>query len=146
MDSRRRYPGRPFVGVGAVIQRAGKVLLILRRHPPNAGLWSLPGGLIELGETPAEAIEREVKEETGLRIRAKGILGVGTELLRDSEGRVEYHFVLIDYSANSIAGRVRLNAESSAFGWFSQDEIDPLNVTKGTKEVLKKSFALDLTA
>ena len=146
MGSRRRYPDRTLVGVGAVILKAGKVLLILRRHPPNAGLWSLPGGLIELGESPAEAIEREVREETGLRVHVKGVLNVGTELLRDSKGKVEYHFVLIDYAAKPIAGRVRLNAESSAFGWFSQDEIDRLDATKGTREVLKKSFALNRTA
>jgi ADP-ribose pyrophosphatase YjhB (NUDIX family) len=109
-------------------------------------MWSLPGGLVELGETPAEAVEREVKEETGLRVRAGGILSVVTELQRDSEGKVEYHFVLIDYTATPIDGRVKLNPESSAFGWYTKDEIDRLDVTKGTEEVLRKSFALDRKA
>jgi 8-oxo-dGTP diphosphatase len=129
-----------------VIRTAGKVLLLLRRHPPNAGMWSLPGGLVELGETPAAAVEREVKEETGLRVHVEKLLDVWTELLRDSEGKVEYHFVLIDYIAEPIGGRVKLNPESSAFGWYSQDEIGRLNVTRGTKAVLKKSFALNRTA
>jgi 8-oxo-dGTP diphosphatase len=146
VDARRRYPARPLVGVGAVIRKAGKVLLILRRRPPNAGMWSLPGGLVELGETTAKAVEREVKEETNLRVRVEDLLFVGTELLRDSGGRVEYHFVLIDFTARPIGGRVKLNAESSSFGWFSADDIKRLNVTRGTREVLNKISALNRTA
>ncbi|MDA4121033.1 MAG: NUDIX hydrolase [Thaumarchaeota archaeon] len=141
MRAGRRYPSRPLVGAGAVIHRGRKVLLVLRKFPPNRGKWALPGGLVELGEKPSEAAVREVREETGLTVRIEGLLDVGTDLHRDNSSRVEYNFVLVDYVARPVRGKLKLNPESADYGWFSSDEAEKLETSRGTREVLRKYFA-----
>jgi 8-oxo-dGTP diphosphatase len=140
MKARRRYPSRPLVGAGAVVLRGSKVLLVKRRNPPNSGLWALPGGLVELGETAEDAAVREVKEETGLAVKLGQLLDVQTDMQRDSKGRLEYHYVLVDYLATSTGGRTRMNDESSAFGWFDETQVSRLRMSSGTRAVLKSAF------
>ena len=140
--SSREYPPRPLVGAGAVVHRNGRVLLIRRKFPPNAGKWSLPGGLVELGETVHDAAAREVEEETGLKVEVQGLLDVGTDVHHDSRGRLKFHYVLVDYLARPVGGRVKLNAESSGSGWFTRRQSEGLEMTTGTRAVLRKYFEL----
>ena len=140
MEAPRRYPSRPLVGVGAVVHRGGRVLLLRRRNPPNRGRWALPGGLVELGETVQGAAVREIKEETGLTVEIEGLLDVQTDLHVDRSSRIEYHYVLVDYLAKSLSGRVRLNSESSNSGWFTHSQAGRLAMSDGTKAVLERFF------
>jgi 8-oxo-dGTP diphosphatase len=136
----REYPTRPFVGAGAIVRKGKKVLLVKRKYPPNDGLWSLPGGLVELGETAQEAAMREVKEETGLSVGVDRLFDVGSEIQLDPDSRTRYHFILVDYLATPTGGIFRLNAESSGHGWFSSDEIKKLDMSRGTRKVLELYF------
>ena len=140
MRDSRRYPSLPMVGAGAVVHKDGHVLLIRRKYPPNAGRWAIPGGLVELGETTSAAAAREVKEETGLSVRIERLLDVGTDLHRDEGSRIEYHFVLVDYSAVPVAGRLKLNSESSAWGWFSEEKTRRMDMSRGTRAVIRKYY------
>jgi ADP-ribose pyrophosphatase YjhB (NUDIX family) len=128
------------VGAGAVVHRGGRVLLVRRKFPPNIEKWAIPGGLVELGETVEHAAVREIREETGLRVEVEGLLDVQTDIHLDEKGELEYHYVLVDYLAKPKGGKVRLNQESSAWGWFTQSQALSLDTTRGTGVVLKKYF------
>ena len=136
--SRREYPDRPMLGVGGFIHRDGLVLLILRRFEPNKGRWTLPGGLLELGEAPEEAARREVREELGIEVELEGVLQVANEVIRDEQGRVRYHFVLIDYLMSPLRGEIKLNDESEEYRWFKAEEVESLNTTANTKLIARK--------
>lgn len=147
MEGRREYPSRPLVGAGIIVRRDRdqKVLLIKRKFPPNEGRWSLPGGMVELGETPRDAATREVKEETGLKVVIEKLFDVGSDIHFGSRSKPKYHFVLIDYVAKYTGGKVRLNQESSSYGWFSFAEMVGLDMSAGTTKVLKRFFRQDLS-
>jgi ADP-ribose pyrophosphatase YjhB (NUDIX family) len=134
----REYPSHPLVGTGALIHRAGRVFLLRRRWPPNEGYWAFPGGLVEPGESVQDAVLREVKEETGLKIKLDSLLDVVTDIHLDEAGRVKYHYVIVDYTATPSGQRVRLNDESSSWGWFTPDEIKKIKVSRNTRECVKK--------
>ncbi len=140
MTASRRYPSQPLVGAGAVVHRGAKVLLLKRKNPPNEGRWALPGGLVELGETVEEAAVREVTEETGLEVKLEKLIDVQTDIHRDGEERLEYHYVLVDFSASPTGGKLRLNGESSDSRWFSRSELPDIDMSEGTMEVLLKYF------
>jgi ADP-ribose pyrophosphatase YjhB (NUDIX family) len=141
MKARRRYPSRPLVGAGAVVHRAGKVLLVKRNNPPNQGRWALPGGLVELGETCEAAVAREILEETGLKVEVERLLDVQSDLHRDSNQKLEYHYVLVDYLARPVGGRLKINSESSASGWFARSQVRGLDMSDGTRTVVNAYFA-----
>jgi 8-oxo-dGTP diphosphatase len=140
MKARRKYPTRPLVGAGAVVYRGLKVLLVKRRYPPNQGKWALPGGLVELGETIQDAAVREILEETGLNVKIEALLDVQTDLHTDAKSRVVYHYVLVDYLASPMGGRLTLSKESSDGGWFSASQAKRLKTTYGTRLVLDGYF------
>ena len=123
-----------------MVHRRGRVLLVKRRNPPNKGKWALPGGLVELGETVQDAAIREIGEETGLNVRIEGLLDVQTDLHTDGRSRIEYHYILVDYLATPVSGRLRLNSESSDYGWFARDQLGRLSMSRGTRAVLKMFF------
>ena len=138
MRSRREYPEHPLVGVGGFIHRDGKVLLIRRRFDPNKGRWAPPGGLLEVGEDPQEAARREVREELGLEVEVEGLLQVANEVIRDEEGRVKFHYVLVDYLMKPLGERITLNEESDAFAWFEPAEVEGLDATANTKLIARR--------
>ena len=124
--------------MGGLIHRDGSILLIRRRFEPNKGRWSLPGGLVEIGEDPAEAARREVMEELGLEVAIEGLFQVANEVVRDEAGRVKYHFVLVDYLMEPLGDRVTLNEESEEYGWFEPSAVEKMNATSNTKLVTRK--------
>jgi len=137
---KREYPDSPLVGVGAIIIEGDRVLLVKRGHPPLAGEWSIPGGVLELGETLREAAVREAMEETSLEVEPSVLLGVYDRVLRDADERTLYHYVLIDYLCRRISGEPRAAGDADEVRWFSQIEVAKLPLAKDTAEVLKLGF------
>ena len=115
-------------------------MLVKRRNPPNEGRWALPGGLVELGESVRGATVREIREETGFNVSIERLLDVQTDLHTDGRSRIEYHYVLVDYLARPVSGRLRLNSESSDCGWFTREQVGRLSMSRGTRAVLKMFF------
>jgi len=137
---RREYPDRPFLGVGAIIVRDGKVLLARRGNPPLKGEWSIPGGLVEVGETSRQAIVREVREETGLEVEPTKLVEVFERILRDHESRVEYHYVLIDYLCRIISGNARAASDVDEICWASVSDLENMSVAPETCAVIRKAL------
>jgi ADP-ribose pyrophosphatase YjhB (NUDIX family) len=133
----RDYPEHPRVGVGVVVWRGDKVLLVRRARPPQAGEWSLPGGGQELGETLAEAARREVAEETGLAIRPTGVLTAVDSIHRDDAGRVRFHYTLIDLVAEWRAGEAEAGDDVDAVRWATPDEAEALVAWSETRRVIR---------
>jgi ADP-ribose pyrophosphatase YjhB (NUDIX family) len=153
--SEREYPGRPVVGVGAVIvaepgtaaalgwaplegQRG--VVLVQRRYEPLAGRWSLPGGGLEVGETLAEGIAREVLEETALVVAVGPALDVFDRIMRDPDGRVQYHFVLVDYLCTVVSGRPRAGSDVTAVAVADPERLAPYDLTAKALEIIGKAI------
>jgi 8-oxo-dGTP diphosphatase len=137
----REYPSAPMVGAGAIIIKCNRVALIKRAKPPLAGEWSIPGGMLELGETVREASVREAKEETGLDVEAGELLGVFDRVLRDPEGRVQYHYVLIDFLCRPTGGELHAGGDASDARWFTAEEVARLPLMKDTAEVIRLGFS-----
>ena len=136
----REYPATPFVGVGAIIIKDGRVLLIKRGHPPLAGEWSIPGGVLEVGETLRQAAVREAFEETGLTVETSDLLGVYDRVLRDDAGKCRYHYVLVDFLCRRISGDVMAAGDAVEARWYSREEAKGLRLAKDTAEVVEKGF------
>lgn len=143
----RRYPARPVVGVGAIVLRGGEVLLIRRGRAPLRGYWSLPGGAVETGEGLEEALCREVREETGLQVQPLFLAAVFERRMPDAAGRTEFHYVLLDYVCELIpplAGEAPSVAhagdDASELGWFALDEVETLQMTPGTYDVIARAL------
>lgn len=126
------------LGVGGIIVEDGRVLLIQRGQPPQKGSWSLPGGLVETGERLEEALRREVREETGLEVQVISLAGVFERIEPDAEGRIEYHYVLLDYLCRVTGGALRPGSDVSQVAWASPSELDRFQLTSGTREFLEK--------
>jgi 8-oxo-dGTP diphosphatase len=137
---KREYPDRPLVGIGAIIIENGRVLLIKRGQPPLMGEWSIPGGMLELGETVHEAAIREAQEETGLTVQPGELLGVFDRVIRDEKDQVRYHYVLIDFLCRRIGGEVMAGGDADEARWFTQEEATKLSLAKDTAEVVRRGF------
>jgi 8-oxo-dGTP diphosphatase len=134
----REYPERPIIGVGAVIIEGGRVLLIKRGQAPLKGEWSLPGGALELGETLEEGVCREVLEETGLIVEPISIVEVFDRISRDVEGRVQYHYVLVDYLCRVSGGTLACATDAADARWATLEELGPIALF--TEQVIRKAF------
>ena len=132
----RSYPTRPYLAVSAAIFRGDRVLIVRRAQPPARGLYTLPGGGVELGETLEQAVIREVREETGLDIEPLALAGYRQAIARDAGGRIERHFVILPFAARWIAGEVALNEELTEAHWLMPLQLSELETTEGLAEIV----------
>src|SRR5216684_7625881 len=137
---KREYPESPLVGVGAVIVQNHSVLLIRRGQPPLLGEWSLPGGVLECGETLREAVAREAREETGLVVETAEMLGVYERVIQGDEGRVRYHYVLIDFLCRPVGGDLKAGSDAADVRWFTRDELPALSLAYDANDVVLKGL------
>ncbi len=135
----RSYPERPIVGVGAVVLEGERVLLVKRAYEPLKGEWSLPGGAVEVGETLTEAIRREVLEETQVDVEVGPIVEVLDRITRDPNGRVRYHFVLVDFLCRPVGGAVQCASDAEEAAWADRSELDRYRVADATISVIEKA-------
>ena len=140
--SRREYPDCPRVGVGAVVLHQGRVLLVRRGGQPSSGRWSLPGGLVELGETTAEAARREIREECGIEITVVDVAGVIDRITRDADGRVRYHYVLVDFLAFPQSEAIVAGTDAAECRWVEIERLDELDTTDGLADMIRRAVAL----
>jgi ADP-ribose pyrophosphatase YjhB (NUDIX family) len=137
----REYPEQPLVGVGAIVIENSRVVLVKRAHPPLQNQWSIPGGVLEVGELVREAAVREAREETGLTVEPGELLGVFDRVLRDGNDRVQYHYVLVDFLCRCVSGELNAAGDAAAARWFTRDELSALNLAEDTLEVVLKGLA-----
>ena len=140
MPDNRRYPQRPVLGIGALIFDRGRILLVERGREPLKGYWSLPGGVLEIGETLEQGIIREVREETGLEVEPLKMLEIFERIIRDSQGAPEYHYVLIDYVCRVTGGSLRAADDASRVAWVPRRLLSTYQITTGTLPVIEKGF------
>ena len=138
MSNRRLYSEKPMVGVGVLIRDGDRYLLIKRAAEPDAGLWSIPGGLVEVGERAAESATREAREETGLDVEVVEVLGVVDKILRDEESRVKYHFVIVDYLATPKGGTLKPASDALDARWVRAEEFPSYELSPTLVELLKR--------
>ena len=141
----REFPSQPFVGVGAVIieldrGKDSRVVLVKRAHPPIQGQWSIPGGVLEVGELVRDAAIREAREETGLIVELGELLGVFDRVLRNAEGRVQYHYVLIDFLCRPAGGEFLAASDAAEVRWFTRAQLPALGLAQDTLEVILRGF------
>lgn len=138
---KREFPEVPLVGVGAIVIEGDRVLLVKRAHPPIQGQWSIPGGVLEVGELVREAAVREAREETGLIVEPGELLGVYDRILRDVEKRVQYHYVLIDFLCRRVGGELLAASDAADVQWFRREELPALQLAEDTFDVIQKGFS-----
>jgi 8-oxo-dGTP diphosphatase len=137
---KREYPDAPLVGVGAIIIEHDRVVLVKRGHAPLQGAWSIPGGVLEIGETLRQAAAREALEETGLTVEVGELLGVYDRIVRDSGQPTRYHYVLIDFLCRRIAGDLKAAGDAAEARWFPRGELAQFSLAKDTAEVIQLGF------
>ncbi len=137
---RRKYPTAPIVGIGAVVVDRSRVLLVQRAHEPGRGRWSIPGGVVELGETLAQAAMREVREECQIDIAPAGVLSTYDLIERDESGRIRFHYVLIDLAAKYLGGDASPGTDALQVRWASEAELDGLDIQSRLLPVLRKAL------
>jgi 8-oxo-dGTP diphosphatase len=140
MADARSYPERPFLAASAAIVRDGKILVVRRARPPANGLYTLPGGVVEVGETLIEAVAREVREETTLEIEPVALAGFRENIVRDADSRVERHFIILCFASRWRAGDPVLNEELSEARWLDPAELAGLPTTPGLAEIVAAAF------
>lgn len=137
----REYPECPIVGVGGVIVKDGRALIVKRAHEPRKGEWSLPGGVVELGETLVDAVRRELKEETGLEVEVGDVVEVFDRVHR-LEHRIRYHFVIVDYLCHPTGGTLQAGDDAEDVAWVRSEEIDRYHVNEFAARVLRKGLEM----
>jgi ADP-ribose pyrophosphatase YjhB (NUDIX family) len=131
---KRLYPDQPIVGVGAVIVRNSQILLERRKNEPGRGKWSIPGGLVNLGESPTHAVVREVKEETSLKVEKPELIDVVANVSKDKYGKVKYHFIIIDYAVKVNSGSVKASSDALDLKWVPLSEVEKFDLTRTFRE------------
>jgi ADP-ribose pyrophosphatase YjhB (NUDIX family) len=139
---KRDYPEHPIIGVGAVIVQSGRVLLVRRDTEPLRGEWSVPGGMLELGEKLRDGICREVQEETGLDVEVGEVLDVFDSIFTDPLGRTQYHYVLIDYLCKPLSGEAHAASDVSDVRWVSAEALPAIGLRESIEQVVRKGLAI----
>ena len=137
---RREYPEAPIVTVGLVVRYGERVLVVQRGNPPNKGRWSIPGGAVEVGESLRETGRREVREECGIDVAVGDVAGVFETIMPDADGRTRFHYVIIDFFAEYVAGELRAASDSADARWVTGPELAALDVTEKARELLEKAL------
>jgi 8-oxo-dGTP diphosphatase len=138
----REYPNRPVVGVGGVVVCEGRALLARRGKPPLEGQWSIPGGMLETGETILEGVRRELKEETGLDVRVGELIEVFERISLDGEGKTQYHYVVLDYFCEPLPGEACAASDAAAIAWVTEADLERYGITTSARQVIEKAFAI----
>ncbi|MCD6241607.1 NUDIX hydrolase [Candidatus Bathyarchaeota archaeon] len=139
---KKEYPKHPMVGVGAIIVRNGKILIVKRKSEPGKGRWSVPGGLVELGETVGQTVVREVKEECNLNVEVDRLIDVVDSLTKDEEGNIKYHFVILDFFVKLKGGELKAGDDAEEARWVPLEEVEKYNLTKTFREFLKRNMEI----
>jgi len=142
MSDNREYPERPLVGVGGVVISNGRALLIRRGGPPLEGQWSIPGGMLEVGETLLEGVRRELHEETGIEVRVLDLIEVFERINFDAERKARYHFVVLDYLCEAVGGEARAGSDVTDVAWASPAEFEKYSLTETATRVILKAFEM----
>ena len=138
----RWYPETPIAAVGAVVFKDGKILAIKRGQEPSKGKWSIPGGRIELGETAYEAAQREVREECSIEVEIERVLDSANNIIRDEDGRIKYHFVIVDMLARYTSGEIKAQTDAEECKWVTPQELTELDLTPMLREMLTRQGIL----
>ena len=138
---KRAYPDHPIIGVGAVIIDSGRALLVRRNTEPLKGEWSVPGGVLELGEKLRDGAAREALEETGLHVEVGEVLDVFDSIFPDTDGRTQYHYVLIDFLCRPLAGEAAPGSDVSEVQWITAADLDHFSLRDSIAQVIRKAFA-----
>ena len=138
---RREFPDRPVVGVGGVVVQDGHALIVKRAHEPRKGEWSLPGGMVELGETLVDAVKRELKEETGLDVEVGEVVEVFDRVHR-LDGRIQYHFVIVDYLCRPTGGTLRAADDAEDVAWVAPEAIERYGVNEFAARVIRRGLEM----
>jgi len=136
----KEYPSGPIVGVGGVVVRDGRALIIRRAQEPRKGEWSLPGGVVELGERLVDAVRRELREETGLRVDVGPIVETFDRVHHDGDGRVRFHFVIVDFLCRAAEGEPVAGTDADALAWVTAEELDAYGVNPHAAAVIRKGL------
>jgi mutator protein MutT len=137
----KEYPAAPVVGVGGVVVRDGHALIVRRAHEPRRGEWSIPGGVVELGERLTDAVRRELREETGLDVEVGPVVEMFDRIHPDAGGRVRYHFVIVDFLCAAPAGVAVAGTDAEAVAWVTADQLDAYGVNPHAAAVIRKALA-----
>ncbi len=142
MPGSREFPERPLVGVGGVVILNGRALLVRRGGPPLEGQWSIPGGMLEVGETLLEGVRRELMEETSVEVRVGELIEVFERINMDADGKVRYHFVVLDYLCKAVRGEARAGSDVTDVAWATPEELEKYSVSETATRVILKAFEM----
>jgi len=142
MADGREYPERPLVGVGGVVISEGRALLVRRGGPPLEGQWSIPGGMLEVGEALREGVRRELLEETGVQVRVGELIEVFERINLDDKGKARYHFVVLDYLCEAMGGEARAGSDVTHVAWARPAELSKYSLTETATRVILKAFEM----
>ena len=141
-EAAREFPDAPRVAVGGVVLDGERVLLVRRGQAPSVGRWSIPGGLVSLGESLEDAVVREIEEESGLRVRVVGLCGVIDRVIRGDDGAVRYHYVIVDYVSLVDGGELRAGSDAAEARWVPVDQVTTYDVTDGVADMVHRAVRL----
>jgi 8-oxo-dGTP diphosphatase len=138
--SERTYPDRPWVGVGGIVFQDDRVLLIKRGKEPGLGKWSIPGGAVDVGEYVKAALEREIEEETGLAVEVRDLVEIFERIIPDAQGRIHYHYVLLDYWCSVKGGQLKAQSDAADAGFFPVGSLKTMDLPRETEGVIRKAY------